>query len=68
MAKIMITLQDNRNDSGKPTISLDMSGVPIGTTSAAFFVAKMLWGMASSEQILGELPAHRRQPSNATLH
>ncbi|AJO77507.1 peptide methionine sulfoxide reductase MsrA [Pseudomonas chlororaphis subsp. aurantiaca] len=70
MAKIIFTLEDSRADNGAPTVTLDMSGVPTGTAhrSAACFISDMLWGMASCEQILGELPAHRRQPSNATLH
>ncbi|AZC67394.1 hypothetical protein [Pseudomonas chlororaphis] len=70
MAKIIFTLEDRRDDSGAPTVTLDMTGVPTGTAprSAACFISEMLWGMASCEQILGELPAHCRQPSNATLH
>jgi len=70
MAKITLTLEDSLDDTGKPTVSLDMTGVPTGvqTPSAAAYISGLLWGMASSEQILGELPAHRFQPSNKTLH
>lgn len=70
MAKITLTLEDRRDDSGAPTVTLDLSGVPTGAAhrSAACSISEMLWGMASCEQILGELPAHRRQPSNSTIH
>ncbi|MFK3641427.1 MULTISPECIES: hypothetical protein [Pseudomonas] len=69
MAKIILTLEDSRDDGGKPTISLDLTGMPKGMNpSAACVISEMLWGMASCEQILGALPAHRRQPSNSTIH
>lgn len=73
MAKITITLEDRRDDSGKPTVSLDMSGAsssPLGgvALTEAVRISKMLFGMAASEEALGDLPAYRRQPSTATLH
>ncbi|APC16313.1 hypothetical protein BLL42_11460 [Pseudomonas frederiksbergensis] len=73
MAKITITLEDHHDDSGKPTVSLDMSGArvgPFGQTSQteALRISQMLFGMAACEESLGALPACRRQPSNTTLH
>lgn len=73
MAKITITLEDQRNESGKPTVSLDMSGArvgPLGQTlhTEALRISQMLFGMAACEERLGGLPAYRRQPSNNTLH
>lgn len=73
MAKITLTLEDSLDDTGKPTVSLDMTGVPVGmparqNPSAAVEISGLLWGMASCEQILGDLPAYRLQPSNKTLH
>lgn len=73
MAKITITLEDQRNESGKPTVSLDMSGArvgPFGQTlqTEALRISQMLFGMAACEERLGGLPACRRQPNNTTLH
>lgn len=73
MAKITITLEDRRDETGKPTVSLDMtsaSSTPFGGVahSAAVRLSEVLFGMASSEEALGNLPAYRRQPSTTTLH
>jgi hypothetical protein len=73
MAKITITLEDRRDDNGKPTVSLDMSGArvgPFGQTAQteALRISHMLFGMAACEESLGALPACRRLPGNATIH
>ncbi|WP_448093573.1 hypothetical protein [Pseudomonas lini] len=73
MAKITLTLEDQRDETGKPTVSLDMSGASVGPfgqalQTEALRISKMLFGMAACEERLGGLPTYRRQPSNNTLH
>ncbi len=72
MAKITITLEDRRDDSGKTTVAVDMSGVPIGmearlNPSPACFISNTLFAMASCEQILGSLAACRVHPQHRTI-
>lgn len=73
MAKITLTLEDQHDESGKPTVSLDMSNARVGPLgqvlqTEALRISQMLFGMAACERSLGVLPACRRQPSNNTLH
>ena len=73
MAKVIITLEDRRNENGSPTVALDMSGVPATLSgnmqqTQAVRISQMLVGMAACEERLGDLPAHRRQPCNQTIH
>lgn len=72
MAKITITLEDRRDDSGKTTVAVDMSGVPTGieamrNPSRACFLSNSLFAMASCEQILGSLSACRVHPEHRTI-
>lgn len=73
MAKVIITLEDRRDDNGSPTVALDMSGVPatpLGNMqqTQAVRISQMLFGMAACEERLGGLPACQRQPCNQTIH
>jgi hypothetical protein len=73
MAKIIFTLEDARDDSGTPVVSMDMSkasGCSRGHIhpTPAVLISEMLWGLASCERILGTLPPHRKQPHTNTIH
>lgn len=73
MAKITLTLEDHRDKTGKPTVSLDMSGArvyPFGqaSQSEALRISQLLFGIAACEEQLGGLPACFRQPCNNTRH
>lgn len=73
MAKVVITLEDTRDDSGKTTVSLDMSGVPAGALgrpqqTAAVRISNKLFDMAASEKVLGSIPACRWQPGTTSVH
>lgn len=73
MAKITITLEDRHDDTGKPTVSLDMTEVPLGPfgkplETAAVRMSHTLFGMVANEKALGTIPACRWQPSPNTVH
>lgn len=72
MAKIIITLEDSRGDNGKPSVSVDMSGVPttpLGTPrpTEAVRIFNKLFDLVASEKMLGAIPACRWQPTTTTL-
>ena len=72
MAKIIITLEDCREDNGMPSVAVDMTGVP--TTSwgtprptEAVRIFNKLFDLVASEKMLGSIPACRWQPTTTTL-
>lgn len=73
MAKITITLEDRRDETGKPTVSLDMTEVPIGPfgsplETTAVRMSRTMFEMVANEKALGSIPACRWQSSPKTVH
>lgn len=73
MAKITITLEDRHQGNGKPSVSVDMSGVPSPPLDAprqteAMRLSYKLFDLIVSEKTLGAIPACRWQSSTKTLH
>jgi len=72
MAKIIITLEDRREDNGTPSVAVDMTGVPttsLGTPrpTEAVRMFNKLFDLVASEKMLGAIPAYRWQPTTTTL-
>ncbi|WP_448646767.1 hypothetical protein [Pseudomonas mohnii] len=73
MAKITITFEDCRDEQGKPSVNVDMAGVPTNpfgqhAQTAAVRMYRAVFEMVAGERILGSIPACRLQPSTQTLH
>jgi hypothetical protein len=73
MAKITITLEDRREDSGKSSVAIDMTGVPTSPLGAArqteaVRIFNKVFDLVASEKMLGAVPACRWQPGTTTLH
>ena len=73
MAKITITLEDRREENGRPSVAVDMTGVPtthLGTPhqTEAVRMFNKLFDLVASEKMLGAIPACRWQPGTTTRH
>ncbi|MBV4522167.1 hypothetical protein KVG88_19070 [Pseudomonas sp. SWRI74] len=73
MAKITITFEDCRDEQGKPSVNVDMAGVPTTAfgqhiQTAAVRMYRTVFDLVAGERILGSIPACRLQPSTQTLH
>jgi hypothetical protein len=73
MAKVTITLEDRRDGSDNMTVSLDVGGVPVNAfghphQSLAVRTSQTLFAFASMDERMAALSAHRKQPSNLTIH
>ncbi|SDZ39511.1 hypothetical protein [Pseudomonas salomonii] len=73
MAKITITLEDRHQGNGKPSVTVDMTGVAAPPLDAprqteAMRLSYKLFDLIVSEKMLGTIPACRWQSSNTTLH
>ncbi len=73
MAKIIITLEDSRDEQGKPSVNVDMAGVPTNpfgqqAQTAAVRMYRTVFDIVAGERVLGSIPACRLQPSTQTLH
>ena len=73
MAKVIITLEDRCDGSDNMTVSLDIGGAPVNAfghphQTPAVRMSQTLFGLASMDERVGSLPAHRKQPSNLTIH
>ena len=72
MAKITITLEDRHESNGKPSVTVDMTGVPASPLGAprqteATRLSNKLFDLIASEKMLGAIPACRWQPTTTTL-
>lgn len=72
MAKITITLEDCAEGNGKPSVTVDMTGVPtssLGTPrqTEAVRLSNKVFDLVASEKMLGAIPACRWQPTTMTL-
>ena len=72
MAKITITLEDRREDNGRSSVAIDMTGVPTNRLGAprqteAVRIFNKLFDLVASEKMLGAIPAYRWQPTTTTL-
>ena len=73
MAEITLTLEDRREDNGRPSVAIDMTGVPTNPLGApkqseAVRIFNKVFDLVASEKMLGTVPACRWQPTTTTLH
>ena len=73
MAKIIITLEDRRDDNSKLLVAVDMSGVPtnplgLPRQTEVVRIFNKVFDLVASEKMLGAIPACRWQPTTTTLH
>lgn len=73
MAKIIITFEDCRDEQGKPSVNVDMTGVPANpfgqhAQTAAVRMYRTVYDIVAGERILRSIPACSLQPSTQTLH